>query len=184
MAHNRGNLLPLFFLVVPAFAAAAGITMERLSIHAEKGLYLMDGEIRYDFGEAAFKALSHGVPLNFVIEMEIRQRRDYFWDSAVAEVRENFRVEHHALTDRYLVVNLNTDVQRSFRTIEDAARALGHVERVPVIDRQFLDLQASYYVRARVRLETGALPPPLRLVAHFSPQWWLSTPWRVMELRP
>jgi hypothetical protein len=184
MTHNRGSILSLFFLVVPALTAAAGLTIERLSIHAERGFYLMDGEISYDLGEAALEALTNGVPLNFVIEIEVRQRRDYFWDGSITEVREHLRLEHHALTNRYLVINLNTDVQRSFRTLEDAIRALGKVERIPVIERAFLDLQARYYVRARARLRTSTLPPPLRLVAHFSPQWWLSTPWHVMELRP
>jgi len=178
------KLLPLLFFAVPALAAAPGITIEWVSLRAEKNLFLMEGETRYNFSDEALEALSSGVPLNFMIEIEVRQLRNYFWDTTVAEARENLRLEHHALTDQYLVVNLNTDTQRSFRTIEDAARVLGRVEQIPIIEKQFLDPKASYQVRIRVRLDTESLPPPLRLVAHFSSQWWLSSPWYELELRP
>lgn len=182
------SLLLLVLALPLAFSSPAdlpGITINRASLRVENDFYVMDGEMRYNFGDEALKALSNGVPLVFMTEGEIRLERKYLWDITLAKARRNLRLQRHALTGQYLVVNLDTGIQQSFRTLEEAALALGQVERLPVIETHALYPPARYRAGIRVRLDIESLPPPLRLVAYLSPHWRrLSSPWREWEVHP
>lgn len=158
-------------------ASAAGITVENAATHMVNDFYVVDADIKYQLSDEAIEAITNGVPVTITIEIEIRQPRNYLWDVKIAKIRQRYRVEHHALTGQYLIVNLVNGTRRHFPSIDAAALALGTLEQVPVVKQGRLSPHSTYKASLRARLDLEALPAPLRLIAFFSPSWYLSSGW-------
>ncbi|MGH8480372.1 MAG: DUF4390 domain-containing protein [Gammaproteobacteria bacterium] len=185
-AAPGAQALLVLCLVGASAAEAAGspITIEDATLRRSHGLYVLDATLRFGIAGEPLKALRSGVPLTLLVEVEISELREYWWDKRIGGVRQRYRVEHHALSGHYLVTNLITGEQDSFPSIEDAADALGERKEIPVIDERSLRPGYRYEAAVRARLDLAALPGPLRLVAYLSSEWRIGSPWYRWELNP
>lgn len=150
----------------------------------DQGVYLLDANIDFRFSEAALGALHSGLPLVLRIEIRVEDNRRWLWNEAVAVVNQLYRLQFHALSDRYLVHNLNTDTRQSYTTLADALYAVGFVRNFPVLDARLLDPGKTYFGRLRATLDVEELPTPMRLWAYVSDQWRLTSEWYRWQLSP
>ncbi len=163
-------------------ARAEEFTIRNASTALENGVFHLDARIEYAFSDDAVEALENGVPLTVRLKIRVSHPRAYLWDETVAELEQRYELRYHALSEKYIVRNLNTGVQRSFRSRRGAIDALGRIEKLPVLDEGLLDAGELYEVQLRTDLEISALPAPLRPVAWITPDWHLSSEWYVWEL--
>jgi hypothetical protein len=178
-------LMLLFGLGVPLCpAAATDIRIETSSMRVVNEVYVVDATLRCTLGEEAIQALESGVPITFVIEITLQRKRDFLWDAAVTTVRQQYRLQHHALSEQHLLVNSTTGTRRSFSNLEDAVDALEHLTAIPLIEADKLDPSETYIAQMRASLDIEALPTPMRPLAYLSPEWWISSPWHQWEVRP
>lgn len=161
----------------PAVANNSGFTVTTAKTRLVNDVYVVDSAVRYRFSEAMKEALKNGIPLTISLEIEFHRPRRYTWDSRVVAIRHDYRVEHHALTDQYLVADLITGNRRNFLSLAEAAEALGQFDAIPVVERRFLGKAKRYRGYLRTWVEIEDLPGPLRLGAYLSPGWWLSSGW-------
>lgn len=148
------------------------------------GVYLLDANIDFDLSGEALDALHSGLPLVIKIEIKVEREREWLWKETVAEVRQRYRLQFHALSDRYVVHNLNTDARSSFAELEDALYTIGAVRAFPMLDRRLLDPEAEYIASLRATLDVEELPTPMRLWAYVSEQWRLDSEWYQWSLLP
>jgi len=148
------------------------------------GVYLLNARIDFRLSDEASDALDNGVPLTFVLQIEVERDRGWWFSDSVASLSQRYRVRYHALSKRYVVSNLNSGDTRSFTSHQAALDALGSVERLPLIDRRLLQSGADYEVWLRARLDIDELPAPLKTVAYMSPQWRLVSEWHVWRFQP
>ncbi|MGD8709672.1 MAG: DUF4390 domain-containing protein [Ectothiorhodospiraceae bacterium] len=163
--------------VVPARAEEPGIRVLGGNVALDDGVYYLDARIGYRLSDVAREALSNGVPLVVELEIQVLRRRWWWWDAVVAELSQRYRLQYHALSQRYVLTAVNTRESRSFRSLRSMLAALGHVDALPLIDAQLLDKQDRYEVQLRARLDLDALPRPLRTVAYITPDWRLVSDW-------
>jgi hypothetical protein len=156
---------------------AEGFAVNAARTYLVNDVYVVDADIDYRFSEDVAEALDNGIPLIVALEIEIRRPQDHFWNARIVGIRHDFRIEHHALTDQYLVIDLITGTRRSFSTLEETRHGFGQVRQIPVVDRGRLHAGERYRGLLRARIEIEELPAPLRLVAYFSSSWYLSTGW-------
>ncbi len=97
-------------------------------------VYLLDANIVYRFSDAALEALHNGIPLVLEMQIKVGRKRDWLWTDTVAALSRRFRLQYHALSDRYVIHNLNTDQRQSFATLDDALHGLGLVRGFPMLD--------------------------------------------------
>lgn len=154
-----------------------GFVVENAELTAEETDYLLDADIEFHFSKEALKALEHGIPLQIDIEMVIRQSRKWLWDKTIQEASLNLRLEHHPLSNQFLITDLNTGIKRHFQRLQNALEFLGTIKRYPFLARSALDKNKSYTAQVRARLNTESLPAPLRLTAYIASDWRLSSPW-------
>lgn len=147
-------------------------------------VYVLDAEIDYQFSAPVLEALQNGVPLVVELQIEVARRRAWLWNKQKTRLAQRYQLSYHALTEQYLVKNLNSAVQQNLPSAEDAIGVLGRVTELPLLDKRLLAPGANYTVRLRARLDLDALPTPLRLPAYLSPQWRLSSEWYTWPLQP
>ena len=173
----RKFLLALLLLPTLIWAESPGIRTIAVETHTDEAVYLLDADIRFQFGNEIIEAIESGVPITFVLEIEVEQQRWWAWNKLVAALSQRFVLQYHALSRQYLIINLNTGVQVSHYTRTGAELALGTIGRLPLIDRTLIEPGTSYRARLRTRLDIEALPSPLRPWAYFSTGWRLTSEW-------
>lgn len=194
-ALSARRLLPvvalLMWLCADSALAQEDVTSGRFDVRSAytqelDGVYHVSAQIDYGLTEAAIEALTNGVPLTFKLDIEVSRKRRWLPDATEHELLQRYELSFHALTERYVVRNLNSGEQRSFGTLSSALRGLGEVDRLPVLDASLLKEDKEYRIRMRSTLDVKSLSGPLRLLAslfRFN-DWRLASDWHAWALNP
>lgn len=163
-------------------ARADGIDINHASATVVNGVVMVSADMTYHLSGKAIEALVNGVPLTFNVDVEIKRYRKWLWNQTVVSVRQSYRLEYHALSKQYLVVNLITGAHRSFQTLQDAVDGLGRIRHIPVVENHLLQRPGEYLARIQAQLDIEALPSPLSPLAYLSDDWRLSSDWYTWKL--
>jgi hypothetical protein len=169
-------------LLWPLFAFAQEEDPGRFEIRSagtelDSGVYYLNAWMELRLSSDAREALRSGVPLTIRLDVEMLHDRRFWLDADEHELRQHYQLEYHALTERYVVSNLNSGDQNSFATLFSALNHLGRIEKLPLIDASLLESDRRYDVRLRVVLDMERLPGPLRLLAFWRRDWSIASDW-------
>lgn len=140
-------------------------------------VYHLNAKIDYRFSDEALEALDNGVPLVVELAIEIERKRDYVWNESVASLRQRYQLSYEALTQRYVVTNLNSGADNYYNSRNAAIAAMGDVVNLPVLDAGLLSPEEKYIVSLQASLDLEALPVPMRVVGYFSSSWRIVSEW-------
>jgi hypothetical protein len=174
--------LTCLFTVNPSWARETRIIDTRTLL--VDGVYRLGAHVDFDFNDTLNDALHNGVPLLIELRIEVLRDREWLWPEMIAELRQRFKLEFHALSRRYLVKNFSTGGQLSFATLDGALNDIGNVYDLPLIDAQLLSPEQKYLVRMRADIDVEALPTPVRLWAYLGSEWSLKSKWYEWRLQP
>ena len=160
----------------PPSPAESEFAVRAVESYLSGKVHHLDAEIDYSLTPEVLEALQNGVPLNMEVQIEVYRDR-WWWDEDVAALTQRYRVQYHALTERYLVENLNSGAPETYTSLPAALRALGRIRRLPLLDENLLEPGETYRARMRVELDNEALPAPLRPLAYLSSHWRLGSEW-------
>ena len=165
-----------FLVSVPGFDVhSASITME-------SGIYYLDTRVEYRLSANAREALDAGVPLTIHLEVEFINPRWYWADENVGDLRQSYQLQYHALSERYIVLNLNGGEQNTYATLSSALDGLGLITGLPLLNSSLLEPDESHDVRVRAVLSTEDFPGPLRFLAFWRRDWSMRSDWYRWQL--
>jgi uncharacterized protein DUF4390 len=147
------------------------------------GVYYLNAVIAYRLSTEAVDALHSGVPLGIRLDIEIIHPRRWWFDDDSVALRQSYQLDYHAISERYIVLNINSSEQVSFASLSSALEYIGRIERLPLIDTAVLDDDRGYYVRLRASLDQEQFPGPLRLLAFWRRDWSIASEWYRWPLR-
>jgi hypothetical protein len=148
----------------------AGWIFAAANVHASEGIEIgetrlersIDGEswilnvdVDIQLSARLEDAVNKGLPLYFVVELEITKPRWYWFDESSANKIQNFKLSYHALTRQYRLA-LGA-YQQTFSTLPDAVRAM---------------------TKIRMRLDASQLPKPFQVIGITNKEWTLSSEWK------
>ncbi len=167
----------LWSLLLISVDVAAAINIDEISQRIEAGKLLLEARVSFEFSDDTYAALESGVALIFEYRVFAKKRRKLWWDKTVARVSRRVKIEHHALTNRYIVTDLNDDQRRTHVSFADAQDDLEQIRNIDLGESTaFMPLQA-HRAGLRVALDIESLPAPMRPVAYVSPSWRLASDW-------
>jgi Domain of unknown function (DUF4390) len=146
-------------------------------VELDAGVYYLNARIEYRLSSEARDALHSGVPLRIRLDVEIIHPRRWWFDNDDAELRQLYQLEYQALSERYIVINVNSGEQASFGSLFAALDNLGRVEHLPLIDAALIEDGRDYDVRLRAVLDVEQFPGPLRLLAFWRRDWSIASDW-------
>ena len=147
------------------------------------GVYFLNAVIGYRLSTEAIDALHSGVPLGIRLDVEIIHPRRWWFDDDSNTLRQSYQIDYHAISERYIVLSINSGEQASFASLLSALEYVGRVERLPLIDSAVLEDDRGYYVRMRASLDQEQFPGPLRLLAFWRRDWSIASEWYRWPLR-
>jgi hypothetical protein len=158
-------------------SVAEEFTIRSVETSLAEKVFTLSAEIEYNFSDAAIEALQNGVPLIVLIDIEVERERNWWLNEEIAELQQGYLLLYHALTERYILNNLNSGAQQNFESLGAAVSALGRLEALPILDANLAARGKRYQVRLRTYLDLESLPAPMRPVAYISSQWRLESDW-------
>jgi len=183
---SMAGLLSFICLSCYAYAASAsdrdGLRVYSVSTHLQGKMYYLDAQLGYGLSRAALDALDNGVPLTFELEIEIFTPRKWFWDKSQSSYNYRYQVLYHALTQQYIVTNIDSGIQNSYSRRNTALLSMGRINNLPLLAKKELSEDEEYRGRIRVSLDIDALPAPMRPWAYINTDWLLSSEWFTWEI--
>ena len=177
-----GLLLGLLLGLLPVAATAAdaepaGFVIRTAYTELLNGVYYLNADVDLSLSNDAVNALENGLPLTVVLQIEIIKHHSWWWDKKIATLEQRYQISYHALTQRFIITNLNSGDQQSFASYRDAITSLGQVSDLPVIDANLLQPDTRYDIRMRAALDIKDFPGPLQLIASLFKGWDLTSDW-------
>jgi hypothetical protein len=177
-----GFSVTLFLCPETALAKKGRFEIRTADSRLYNGVYFASALVDYDLSDEALEALENGVALPINLRVELNRIRRWWPDKEVATLEQNYQLSYQALSQRYIVKNLNSGEQESFATLFSALSNMGRVVDLPIIDASLLNPQSNYEIRIRVVLDQNTLPGPIRILAFWSSGFKLQSKWYVWKL--
>ncbi|MBD3671297.1 MAG: DUF4390 domain-containing protein [Gammaproteobacteria bacterium] len=153
------------------------------SAEVERGeqSYRLRGIIDFGLNDTVLEALHNGVSLTIETQARLYRQRDWIWDKQVSGLDRRYRLRYFALSQLYLLTNLDDESKRSFLSLSAALYNLGHFDAELAPRHEVLSGQ-PHYLRMRIFLDIESLPAPLRPLAYMSSRWRLKSKWHEWTL--
>ena len=152
-------------------AWAEGIQVKNAELIPADNNYQLDADFELDFSPEVEAALSKGVQLSFLIEFQLVQPREYWFDDEITTKSQLIQLRYHALSRQYLI---NVDQhQKSFATLDEAVDELSRLRDWDVLSKTDIVKGDNYVANLRFRLDHSRLPKALQVEALSSEKWTL-----------
>lgn len=158
---------------LPGDARADVIPVESADVRVEEGDVLLTAQFAFSFNPTLEEALQRGIPLYFVLDVDIVRPRWWWIDEKVAQSSVAYRVSWQPLTRQYRVAS--GLLSQSFDTLAEVERLIGRVNSRVVARAADLERGTRYEAVVRLRLDVNQLPKPFQVNALASRDWQLAS---------
>lgn len=170
-------------LVVPTAWGKERFEVRNAFAEPVDGVWQLHAILEMGLTDEAREALGEGIPLTLVLEVEITVERRFLPDADVAELTQRWRLAYDALSERYVVTNLNSRAQATYLTLEEALDGLAHVRGLPLVDAALLREGRRHDISVRAAVEIGGLPDAVKFLI-FWRDWTRTSEWYTWSVRP
>jgi Domain of unknown function (DUF4390) len=174
----------LCFLATAVARAETSLIVRDAELKLGENVYELDANLVIELDEEARAAIDGGLTMRLDYEIGISRIRNYLPDDGIASLVQSYELNYHALSQRYLLRNLNTSEQLDFGSLRAALDRLSEIRSLPLIDANLLPPGAAYNVRLRAVLDTGRTPPALKWLLFWTENWGSASRWYSWTLRP
>ena len=173
--------LCLLLLSSLSLVHAESFTVESAHITSIGNKYTLMAKIKYPLTLRIVEAINNGIPITFKQQFELIRSHSFFskywrWKQTLwsKEIRNELR--YLALTQQYLLIDLDTNYQRHFASLDDALKSLGKVDNL-ILPSKYITDPDNLILQLRSGLDLNALPTPMRPGSLVSAKWQLTSPW-------
>ena len=160
------------------------LTIRDVQVALDEGVYELDAKVDLVLPDGARKAVESGLTLRLTYEIKVDRVRRYMPDAGIAALEQRYEVSYHALSQRYLVKNLNTGEQQDFGSLQAALDRVGELHGLPVIDATLVSDGPVYEGRIRAVLEMNTAPDVLGWLLFWTDDWSAASDWKTWTPRP
>lgn len=163
--------------LAPAAGAQNRLEVRSAFIEPAERVYELNATLDFDLPEGAREVVRQGVPLSLHLEIVVKRKRSYWLDDSVATLDQSYELAYRALSERYLVRNLNSGEQASYATLDAALDALRVISRLPILDQALVSTARRHEISIRANLDVRTMPDALRFVLFWSDDWRQRSEW-------
>ncbi|MGZ4957692.1 MAG: DUF4390 domain-containing protein [Methylomonas sp.] len=174
---NYGLLLCLTLWPLSSLAGEFAAKVRHANLIETPEAYVINADIEYQLSPTAMEALDKGVPLAWDVLIKIRQS-GLLRDTILYEKKLPYSLQFHALLNQYEVKSPASQ-DEMFLTLNAALTFMALLQETAHFDKSLLKPGYSYQLAIKTQFNREQLPVPLRPVAYFDSQWFLSSDWFV-----
>ena len=161
----------------PASWAQGRFDIRSAYVERAEGVYQLNATLDFEVVEGARAAIRDGAPFTLHLEIVVRRERSYWIDEVVATLDQSYELVYHALSDRYLVRNLNSGEQVSYPTLDAALDSLRVISNLPILDQALVRPERRHEISLRASVDIRTMPDTLRFILFWSDDWRQRSEW-------
>jgi hypothetical protein len=146
-------------------------------VERAEGVYQLNATLDFEVIAGARAAIRDGAPFTLHLEIVVRRERSYWLDELVATLDQSYELVYHALSDRYLVRNVNSGEQVSFATLDAALDSLRVISNLPILDQALVQPERRHEISLRASVDVRTMPDTLRFILFWSDDWRQRSEW-------
>lgn len=146
-------------------------------IEPAEGVYQLNATLVFELPDGAREAVREGAPLTLDLEIVVHRSRRFWLDETVANLEQHYELVYHALSERFLLRNLNSGEQTSFATLDAALDSLRVIANLPILDQSLVVPDARHEISLRAHLDVRTMPDALRFIVFWANDWRQTTEW-------
>jgi hypothetical protein len=181
----RRRLLAFSFAALATLAVRAVadyIALDNAEVRVEDEQVLLNADFALNLNSTLEEALQKGIPLYFLLEVDIVRPRWYWFDDKVVTYSTQYRVAWLPLTRQYRVSS--GLLSQNYDSLAEVERLIGRVSSRAIARATDLERGARYDAVVRLRLDPNQLPKPFQVNALASRDWQLASDARRIPFTP
>jgi hypothetical protein len=147
-----------------------------------RGVIVLSAHVVYPAGEQVSAALRDGNTLGFDLEVSVSRHRRLWFDAEAVRLLRHFELSYHVVSERFLLREVDGELQESFPTLAAALARLGQVDDWPIAVDSQLSPGEQWQIRLRAGVRRGHMPDALRALAFWSDAWHRTSDWYTWTL--
>jgi hypothetical protein len=165
------------FCYAPQSWAQGRFDIRSAYVERAEGVYQLNATLDFELARGARAAMRDGAPFTLHLEIVVRRERSYWLDEVVATLDQSYELVYHALSDRYLVRNLNSGEQVSYATLDAAFDSLRVISNLPILDQALVQPERRHEISLRAGIDVRTMPDTLRFILFWSDDWRQRSEW-------
>ncbi len=182
-AKSIRNSLAAYLLLWPLLSVADtyAARIRQADLIDNGSSFSIEAQIDYKLSPTAKEALHKGVPLTWIVQVELLEV-GRVWDRTIYSEELPYRLQYHALLNQYDVVASNQESEM-FLTLNAALSFMSNLQDAKPISAGLFRAGHRYKLAIKCRFNRESLPVPLRPFAYLDTQWYLSSDWYIWPIQ-
>ena len=162
------------FFSSPVIAVDNSLIIKTAEINNQFEAYFLNADFELFFNDDLDEAIRKGIPINFIIEFELKKPRKYWFDEEVAKKTKEIVLSYHALSKQFTLSESENRLV-AFDNLMQAKNELKKIKNWRIFDKSQLDDTEKYSAYLQVRLDQTKLPKQLQVDITSNQEWQLAS---------
>jgi hypothetical protein len=162
------------FLPSSIVAADNSLIIKTAEINSQFEAYFLNADFDLSFNDDLDEAIRKGIPINFVIEFELKKPRKYWFDEDVAKKTKEILLSYHALSKQFILAESENRLI-AFDNLTQAKNELKRIKNWRIFDKSQIDDTEKYSAYLLVKLDQTKLPKQLQADITSNQEWQLAS---------
>jgi len=124
--------------------------IQSVNTELNDGVLILDANINLNLPDRAIDAIYSGINLSFYIDIEMNRYRRFWFNESIATLRQEYDLSYNEITERFTIINLNSNEVSTFVTLDSALNFLGRISRLPILDASLIDQSTNHFIELRI----------------------------------
>ncbi len=164
----------ILFFSSSTIAADNSLTIKNAEINSQFEAYLLNADFDLSFNDDLDEAIRKGIPVNFIIEFELKKPRKYWFDEEVAKKTKEILLTYHALSKQFILSESENHLI-AFDNLTQAKNELKRIKNWRIFDKSQIDDTDKYSAYLQVKLDQTKLPKQLQADITSNQEWQLAS---------
>ena len=164
----------ILFFSSSTIAADNSLTIKNTEINSQFEAYFLNADFDLSFNDDLDEAIRKGIPVNFIIEFELKKPRKYWFDEEVAKKTKEILLTYHALSKQFILSESENHII-AFDNLTQAKNELKRIKNWRIFDKSQIDDTDKYSAYLQVKLDQTKLPKQLQADITSNQEWQLAS---------
>ena len=164
----------ILFLSSSTIASDNSLIIKTAEINSQYEVYFLNADFDLSFNDDLDEAIKKGIPINFIIEFELKKPRKYWFDEEVTKKTKEILLTYHALSKQFTLTESENRLI-AFDNLTQAKNELKKIKNWRIFDKSQIDDTEKYSAYLQVKLDQTKLPKQLQADITSNQEWQLAS---------
>ena len=164
----------ILFFSSSTIAGDNSLIIKTAEISNQLEAYFLNADFDLSFKDDLDEAIKKGIPVNFIIEFELKKPRKYWFDEEVTKKTKEILLSYHALSKQFTLTESENRLI-AFDNLTQAKNELKKIKNWRIFDKSQIDDTEKYSAYLQVKLDQTKLPKQLQADITSNQEWQLAS---------